>query len=109
MSLSDLCVTNVCSLTNRSLTDLNQSLELFQVIGLGLFFEENFNPIGSPDRNSGSEEVCILCPDRTGQRQGRSQNGPVLLIPAPQTLPRVCFKETVCLFADRLDQRLQIS
>lgn len=65
---------NVCSLTNRIVDgpEPEPNLELFQAIRLGLFFEEDFNPIGSPDRNSGSEEVCILCPDRTRQRQGRS-------------------------------------
>ena len=92
----------------KALTDFRHSLELFQVLSLRLLFQENFDPIGSPNRNPCSEEICVFRPNCTGKRQRRGQNWPVFFVPTSQTLPRICFEEAVCLCADRLDQRSQI-
>lgn len=86
-----------------------QSLQVFRVSSFGPLFQEDFDPIRGPDRNARPEEIRILAPDVTGERQSRSQHRPVLLIPASQTAPGFGFEQTIDLLANRFDQGSQVN
>jgi hypothetical protein len=53
------------------LTDLSHSVELFQVTRLGLFLDEDLDPIGSPDRKELPDAMAdLICLRLAAGRMG---------------------------------------
>ena len=65
-----------------------------------LLLEEDFDAIGSPNCDPGSEEIRVLGPDVTRERQSGGKHWPVFLVPTPKTLPGFGFKQAVPILAD---------
>jgi hypothetical protein len=72
------------------------------------FFEQQLNAVGGPCRHARAKEVCIFGPDRSSQRQRRSEHGPVFFIALLHTLPRRSFKPAVHIGINTADQSHQL-
>lgn len=70
--------------------------------------EKNLDPICSPHGNAGTEEIFILSPNWTRQRECGGYYRPVIFISATQSLPGVTFKDGIEFESDRFDQDSQI-
>src|ERR1035437_7435079 len=69
----------------------------------------DFDAIGSPDRDAGSKEVCILDPYRTYQCQRCCKYRPIILITTAQALPGLVLEGAIGFPINRFNQVLQVS